>query len=60
MALFRAKVRYRYGSGATNNYVETTVSALQGNSESFVATRLKQKHGSVSNLQICIVEIKWL
>ena len=59
MAMYSAKIKYKYGSGKANSSAEVGTTQLKGKSESAVMEFLKQKHKSVKNLEIMIEKIDW-
>ena len=59
MAMYKASIKYKYGSGRASNSTRVSTSQLKGKSESAVMEFLKNKHKSVKDLQILIEKIEW-
>jgi len=59
MALYSAKIKYRFGSGRATTSTEVGTSQLKGKSESAVMAFLNEKRKSVKNLEILIERIEW-
>jgi len=59
MALYSAKIKYRFGSGKATTSTEVGTSYLKGKSESAVMEFLRDKHKSTKNLEIIIEKIDW-
>lgn len=59
MAMYSASIKYKYGSGRALTSSSLTTGQLKGKSESAVMEFLRNRHKSVSDLEIIITEIDW-
>ena len=59
MAMYSAKIKYKFGSGRATTSTEVGTSQLKGKSESAVMEFLREKHKSQKNLEIIIEKIDW-
>jgi hypothetical protein len=59
MAMYSAKIKYKFGSGKAVTSTEVGTSQLKGKSESAVMEFLREKHKSQKDLVILIEKIEW-
>jgi len=59
MALYSAKIKYKFGSGRATTSTEVGTNQLKGKSESAVMEFLRNKHKSTKNLEIILEKVDW-
>jgi len=59
MPMYKADIKYKYGSGKASTSTRVGTSSLKGQSESAVMDFLKNKHKNIKELQIIIEKIEW-
>jgi hypothetical protein len=59
MAMYKASIKYKYGSGRASTSTSVSTGQLKGQSESAVMDFLRNKHKSTKDLQIIIEKIEW-
>jgi hypothetical protein len=59
MAMYSAKIKYKYGSVRAITSTEVVTNQIKGKSESAVMEFLRTKHKAIKNLEILIERIDW-